>query len=140
MSSKTKKIKKEQSRFGVTYNTILDTPYGSLLQSIGILNPDFRKDKYAFVRAFEKARLPFMDDPKFVKGVLKAFNITFEDVKDLPIVRIDSKYNFLYFPFIEGSDGEPIVLPLLKDGLYQSTVHNRESLKVVNWEEEFADD
>lgn len=140
MSSRIKKINKERERFDVTYINLLSTPYGSLLQSIGILNPKFRKDKYAFVRAFEKARLPFMDDPKFVKGVLKAFNITFEDVKDLPIVRIDSKYNFLYFPFIEGSDGEPIVLPLLKDGLYQSTVHNRESLKVVNWEEEFADD
>ena len=135
-----KQIKKEQARFNVTYNTILDTPYGSLLQSIGILNPEFRRDKYAFVRRFEKTRLPYMDDPKFVKGVLDAFNITYEDVKDLPIVRVDSKYNFLYFPFIEGSDGDPIVLPLLKDGLYQSTVHNRESLKVVNWEEEFADD
>lgn len=140
MSSRIKKTKKEQGRFNVTYNTILDTPYGSLLQSIGILNPEFRRDKYAFVRRFEKVRLPFMDDPKFVKRVLEAFNITYEDVKDLPIVRVDSKYNFLYFPFIVGSDGDPIVLPLLKDGLYQSTVHHRENLKVVNWEEEFADD
>lgn len=140
MSSKLKAIKKEKARFNVTYNTILDTPYGSLLQSIGILNPEFRRDKYAFVRHFEKVRLPFMDDPKFVKGVLKAFNIAYDDVKDLPIVRVDSKYNFLYFPFIESSDGDLVVLPLLRDGLYQSTVHKRESLKVVNWEEEFADD
>lgn len=136
--SKIKGIKKEQARFDRVYMDIMNTPYGSLLQSIGILLPKYRKDKYAFVRAFEKVHLPYMDDEMFVKRTLDAFGITYDVVKDLPIIKIESKYNFLYYPYLEGEDGNPIVLPLFPNGLYQSTVYHIEKMTPVDWDREFG--
>lgn len=138
MSKKIKSIKKEQARFDETYKDIMNTPYGSLLQSIGILKPEYRKQKYAFVRAFEKVYLPYMDDEKFVKKTLDAFGISYDDVKDLPIIKVESKYNFLYYPYLEGKDGNPIVLPLFPNGLYQSTVYHIEKMEPVEWDREFG--
>lgn len=138
MSKKIKSIKKEQARFDETYKDIMNTPYGSLLQSIGILKPEYRKQKYAFVRAFEKVYLPYMDDEKFVKKTLDAFGISYDDVKDLPIIKVESKYNFLYYPYLEGKDGNPIVLPLFPNGLYQSTAYHIEKMEPVEWDREFG--
>lgn len=138
MSKTIKSIKKEQARFDRTYKDIMNTPYGSLLQSIGILKPEYRKQKYAFVRAFEKVYLPYMDDEKFVKKTLDAFDITYDDVKDLPIIKIESKYNFLFYPYLECEDGNPIVLPLFPDGLYQSTAYHIEKMEPVDWDREFG--
>ena len=138
MSSKIKKIKKEKARFDRTYQDIMNTPYGSLLQSIGILLPKYRKQKYAFVRSFEKVYLPYMDDEKFVKKTLDAFGITYDTVKDLPIIKIESKYNFLFYPYLEGEDGNPIVLPLFSNGLYQSTAYHIEKMEPVDWNREFG--
>lgn len=138
MSKKIKSIKKEQARFDETYNNILNTPYGSLLQSIGILLPEYRKQKYAFVRAFEKAYLPYMDDEKLVKKTLDAFGFSFDIVKDLPIIKIESKYNFLFYPYLVGEDDNPIILPLLPNGLYQSTAYHIEKMTPVDWELEYS--
>lgn len=138
MSKKIKSIKKEQARFNRTYKDIMNTPYGSLLQSIGILKPEYRKQKYAFVRSFEKVYLPYMDDEKFVKKTLDAFGITYDSVKDLPIIKIESKYNFLFYPYLVGEDGNPIILPLFPDGLYQSTAYHIEKMTPVDWELEYS--
>ena len=55
MSNITKKIRKEMDDFEWTYNGILNTAYGSFVQSVCILHPEYAMDKFAFVRRFKKA-------------------------------------------------------------------------------------
>lgn len=140
MSNKCRNIKKNVQDFDFTFQDMLNTPYLSLLWSIGILNSKYRHDKYYWYNKLKNAYLPYIDDPHFVKKMLDIFNISYNDVKNLPIMKVSSKWNDLYMPFLFDKDENPLILPLRKDGVYPTTAkpEHIKSMEVLDWEKELG--
>lgn len=135
MSNRTKKTKKELNKIHNIYNTLLETPYGSLYASISMFKPEMQKQPFAFVNYFDKLpALPYIDNENFFPIMMDIFGLTYEDVKDIPIIMIDSPWNRLFFPFVMNGE-EMIILPLRKDGILPSTCDKRKSETIINWKE-----
>lgn len=133
--SSVKKIKKEIEEFDIIYNGILNTAYGSFIQSVCILHPEYAMDKFAFVRKFRKVRLPYLNDPEFFVKLCDAFNFDYENVvKKLPIAFVSNEKNSLYLPYIINEDGNMIVLPLRKDGQYPNTYFHADIITPIIWD------
>ena len=141
MSNRTRKIKREQTDLEVLYNSILNTAYGSFIQSVGILHPEYAMDKFAFVRKFKKARLPYLNDPDFFVKLCDAFNFDYENVvKTLPIAFVSNEHNSLYMPYLIEDNGEMFVLPIRKDGTYPNTYYNADVITPVIWDTNLIED
>lgn len=133
--SSIKKIKKEIEEFDIIYNGILNTAYGSFVQSVCILHPEYAMDKFAFVRKFRKVRLPYLNDPNFFVKLCDAFNFDYENVvKKLPIAFVSNEHNSLYMPYIIKEDGDMMILPLRRDGSYPSTFYHADVVTPVIWD------
>ena len=141
MSNITKKIRKEMNEFEWTYNSILNTAYGSFVQSVCILHPEYAMDKFAFVRRFKKARLPYLNDPDFFVKLCDAFNFDYENVvKKLPIAFVSNEHNSLYMPYLIEDNGDMFVLPIRKDGTYPNTYYNADVITPVIWDCNIVED
>lgn len=134
MSNKASKIKKEQKEFDNVYKGILNTIYGSFAKSVGICIPKYRKDKFAFVRMFEKASLPFIDDEKFIEKCCDAFGYDLEDIKKLPLCVVESDFNTLIMPYMVCEDGQILPLPLNQEGVYPNTYWHSKTIKVLDFD------
>ena len=55
-----------------------------------------------------------LDDPDFIDKVLRLFSL--EKPKDFPIAMVQSKFNVLFMPYVDGQ-----LLPLREDGIYPMT-------------------
>lgn len=141
MSNRTRKIKREQIDLEILYNSILSTPYGSFVQTVCILHPEYAMDKFAFVRKFRKVRLPYLNDPDFFVKLCDCFNFDYENVvKKLPIAFVSNEHNSLYMPYLIEENGEMFVLPIRKDGTYPNTYYNADVITPVIWDTNIIED
>lgn len=139
--SSIKKIKKEIENFDIVYNNILNTAYGSFVQSVCILHPEYAMDKFAFVRKFKKVRLPYLNDPEFFIKLCNAFDFDYENVvKKLPIAFVSNEHNSLYMPYLIEDNGEMFILPIRKDGSYPNTYYNADVITPIIWDTNIIQD
>lgn len=136
MSNKTRKIKKEQINTEMFYTNLINTIYGSLIQSCNIaLNLGW--DKYKFINKMTNASFPPVNDEKdFIKKVVEAVGIDFEKVKQIPLCVLHSKWNTLFAPYIINEDGEKIPVPILPDHSYPASFYHLEKIEFINWDRE----
>lgn len=139
--SKTRKIRKEINKTRNIYMVLCDTPYGSLYQSLSMFIPRLRKGTFAFINYLDKLTFPYIDDKKFMSKMLDLFGITKDEVKDIPLICIKSKFNMLFFPFVTDKDsGEITILPVRPDGTFPSTCDHRVSEEFVDWNKVFEEE
>jgi hypothetical protein len=136
MSSKATKFKKNQKELDNFYQGIINTVYGSFAKSVGICIPKYRKDKFAFIRMFEKASLPFINDEKFIEKCCDAFGYNYEEIKNLPLCVIESDFNTLIMPYMTCEDGQILPLPLNQEGVYPNSYWNAKSIKVLDFSQQ----
>lgn len=136
MSSKATKFKKNQKELDDFYKGIVNTIYGSFAKSVGICIPKYRKDKFAFIRMFEKASLPFIDDENFIEKCCDSFGYNYEEIKNLPLCVIESDFNTLILPYMTCEDGQILPLPLNQEGIYPNSYWNAKSIKVLDFNQQ----
>lgn len=134
MSSKATKFKKNQKEIEKIYQGILNTIYGSFAKSVSICIPKYRKDKFAFIRMFEKASLPYIDDEKFIEKCCDAFSFNIEEVKKIPLCVVESDFNTLIMPYTECEDGTILPLPLNQEGVYPNSYWHANKIRVLDFE------
>lgn len=134
MSNATRKFKKEQGKIKNTYTVLVDTPYGSLYQSLSMFIPRLRKGTFAFINYMNKLTFPYIDDKDFMKKMLNIYGVTKEEVEDIPLICFKSKWNMLFHPFItDVNTGEITILPVRPDGSFASTCDHRITEEFVDW-------
>lgn len=140
MSNKTKKIKKEQNKIHNKYYDLLCTSYGSLYRTISLFLPKYEKGIFAFCNMFSKVTLPYEDDPEYLQKTCKALGIDLKDVIGLPIAKIQSKWNTLYYPYaIEMEDGKPtekmMIIPIIESGILPTTCLKADNIEYIDWKQ-----
>ena len=134
--SKVKSIKKSIKKDELFQINLINTIYGSLIQSCNIaLNLGW--DKYKFINKMTNASFPPVNDEKdFIKKVVEAVGIDFEKVKQIPLCVLHSKWNTLFAPYIINEDGEKIPVPILPDHNYPTSFYHLEKIEYINWDRE----
>lgn len=136
--SKTRKIRKEINKTRNIYNDLLCTSYGSLYKTISLFLPKYEKGVFAFCNMFNKVTLPYEDDDEYLQKFCKAVGIELNDIIGLPIVKIQSKWNTLYYPYaMEMKDGKPtdnmVIIPIMENGLLPTTCNKAENIEYIDW-------
>lgn len=136
--SQTKKIKKEINKTKNTYNDLLCTSYGSFYKTVSMFLPKYEKGTFAFIRMFDKATLPYEDDPEYLQKTCKALGIDIKDIIGLPIAKIQSKWNTLFYPYaMEMKDGKPtdemVIIPIMENGMLPTTCNKADNIEYIDW-------
>lgn len=133
MSNATKKIKKSIKEEEQLFDNISLTVYGSLILSIQACCPDLRTTKQEYIERFKQARLPYMNDPEFIKKTVTAFynneSIYDEYVVGLPLAVYEGEHNTLISIYLDGQ-----TYPYRDDGFMPQTLSVEP--KIINWSED----
>lgn len=130
------RIEKNVMEMANTRRNIVNTPYGSLVQTFLILNGITWTDG-EFVKKFKKAQLPFLEDEQFMQKTLSAVGLKYEDLVGKPVLVCESNYNTIFSPFIT-NDGEIMPLPLFADAQLtytQELAMDKDTWHIIDWEE-----
>lgn len=131
MSNRVKNIKKNITDNKVLYINLLNTVYGSLVQSVRILNQmPWSNEEY--INRMKKGKFPYIGDKDFIKKTLETVGIDYEDVKGLPICLVESDFNSLFLPYIE-EDGEKYPMPINEEAILPQTLLKAKSINYDIW-------
>lgn len=114
-------MKKEITKRKLMFDPeMYNNTWGSLAICAYILSPKKEKTPFEINKIWHKLKknpklVDFgLDDPDFIDKVLKLFSL--EKPKDFPIAMVQSKFNVLFMPYVDGQ-----LLPLREDGIYPMT-------------------
>lgn len=115
--------------------SLIHTVYGSLVQSHLILN-GIRWTEEELIAKFKKARLPFVDDPEFIRKTLGAVGLDYEDLRGKPLAVCENELNTLFCPYLITEEGFALC-PLERNGrltLTQVRALSGDSYKIIDWD------
>lgn len=137
MSNAVNKIKKDLEKKKQEQATLFDnislTVYGSLILSIQALVPGLRTTEEEFIERFKEIKLPYMNDPDFMKKTVDTFyqEGTYDDwVVGLPLAVFEGEKNTLFAIVYDDK-----VWPYRRDGFLPSTILKNEP-KIIDWSKE----
>lgn len=114
-------MKKEIAKRKLAFDPeMYNNMWGSVAICAYILSPDKEKTPFEINKIWHVLKknpklVDFgLDDPGFIEKTLKLFSL--EKPKDFPIAMVQSKFNVLFMPYVDGN-----LYPLREDGVYPMT-------------------
>lgn len=134
-----RQIKRKINEEEYTFNNIVATPYGSLIQTYLILN-GITWTNGEFIKRMKKGKFPFLDDADFIQKTLEAVGLEYINIVNKPVAMCENDMNTVFCPFIfDTSENEVVLLPLFPD---HRMLHSQEiaqangTWKIVDWRDE----